>query len=102
MKVNNYKIFPRKKIESEGFKFINILKYSEIFHKKGILYFIDSSGTKDISNLEFVYYVNESKGLHLYIVLDPYTNNPIYIIHNFLRRLLHISYTLNSKILKEC
>lgn len=99
--MTNSKIFTRKKIESEGFKFINVLKYSEIFHKKVILYFIDVSGTEDISTLEFAYYVNESKGLHLYIVLDPYRNNPIYIIHDFGRKLRHISYILNSKILRD-
>lgn len=99
--MTNFKIFTRKKIESEGFKFINVLKYSEIFHKKVILYFIDVSGTEDISTLEFAYYVNESKGLHLYIVLDPYRNNPIYIIHDFGRKLRHISYILNSKILRD-
>lgn len=97
-----YKIFTRKKIESEGFKFITVLQYSEIFHKKAILYFIDISGREDISALEFAHYADESRGLHLYIVLDPYRNNPIYIIHDFGRRLRHISYILNSKILREC
>jgi hypothetical protein len=100
--MKNSKIFTRKKIELEGFKFIDVLKYSKIFHKKGILYFIDVSGIEDISNLEFAYYVNESRGLHLYIVLDPYKNSPIYIIHDFNRKLRHISYVLNSKILREC
>jgi hypothetical protein len=99
--MTNSKIFTRKKIESEGFKFINVLKYSEIFHKKVILYFIDASETADISTLEFAYYINESKGLHLYIVLDPYRNNPIYIIHDFGRKLRHISYILDGKILKD-
>ena len=94
----------RKDIEKEGFEFKSILQYKSIYHKKAVLYFMDTSGSKELTNIEsieFAHYFNHSRGVHLYIYLHYISNKPIYVIHDFGRRIGHISFTLTPEILRQ-
>ena len=94
----------RKEIENTGYKFMGTLKYADLYHKKAILYFMEVCGSEEltnIKNIEFAYYVNKNTGMHLYIWLDYISNKPIFILHNFGRRVKYISYFLTPEILKH-